>query len=248
VVNRLKPYTFHLALALYWPVLLYADAHVLTLAGQHVLGMITFGCLFLATRFSPRSERRRVWVMVGIATIVELLCSVVWGLYTYRWGNVPLFVPWGHGLIYLFALRAARTPLMVNYDGPIRCVALTCATMWVICGLTVVPFFTGRLDVVGALLWPIFAWFMRRPSAMVYAASFLITTELELVGTGFGNWTWSAEVPGTHLSAGNPPAVIAGAYCVLDSAAAKVTARLPLAGMFFSGGLSRLRSPSTRRC
>jgi hypothetical protein len=180
--------------------------------------------LFLATRFSPPNERRQVWSMVGIATCVELLSSMVWVLYSYRWGNVPLFVPSGHGLLYLFALRAARAPLMVNHGRSVGYVALGCATLWAIGGL-VVGSFTGRPDVLGALLWPIFVWLMRKPSAAVYTASFFVTSILELLGTGFGNWTWAGTV--THLPAGNPPSVIAGGYCVLDLASAKAASFLP---------------------
>ena len=244
LVRQLKPYTFHIVLALYWPVLLYADANASTLTQQHLLGIITFGCLFLATRFSPHRERRRVWTMVVIATGVEVFCSVVWGLYRYRWGNVPLFVPCGHGLLYLFALRAAHTPLMVNHGETIKRWALTGATIWALGGLTVCPFLIGRIDVMGALLWPIFAGCMRRPSATVYAASFFITTELELLGTGLGNWGWAVAAPVTHLPAGNPPAVIAGAYCVLDSVTAKVAARLPTASVFLRWLLGYERPPA----
>ena len=242
--SRLKPYMFHITLALYWPVLLYADAHASTLAQQHFLGIITFGYLFLATRFSPQRERRRVWTMVVLATAVEVCCSVVWGLYTYRWGNVPLFVPPGHGLLYLFALRAAHSPLMMNHGGIVKRFALAFATIWALGGLTMGPFFMERIDVMGALLLPIFAWCMRRPSALVYAASFFITTELELLGTGFGNWGWAIAAPVTHLPAGNPPAVIAGAYCVLDSLTAKVATRLPAGGTLLQCLLDRQRSPT----
>ncbi len=239
-LSRLKPYTFHIALVIYWPVLLYADARIQTLTQQHALGALTFAFLFLATRFSPPSERRQVWLMVGIATCVELFCSVVWGLYRYRWGNVPLFVPPGHGLLYLFALRAARTPLMVDHGRVVGRVALACATVWAVGGLTVGPLFLGRVDALGALLWPIFVWLMRKPAAVVYAASFFITAELELLGTGFGIWAWAAAAPVIHLPAGNPPAVIAGGYCVLDAVASKAAAFLPAAGVF-SRWLSRLQ-------
>jgi uncharacterized membrane protein len=218
----LRPYTFHITLAVYWPILLYADTQAQTLAHQHALGVLTFAFLFVATRFSPQIERRQVWLMVGIATSVELFCSVVWGVYSYRWGNVPLFVPPGHGLLYLFALRAARTPLMVDHSKKVRNVTLTCATLWAIGGLTVGPLLVGRVDALGALLWPIFVWLMRKPAAMVYAASFFATAELELLGTGFGNWTWAAAAPVTHLPAGNPPSVIAGGYCLLDAVTSKV--------------------------
>ena len=89
-LKPLGPYTFHITLALYWPILLYADTHIQTLTQQHALGLLTFAFLFVATRFSPPTERRQVWLMVGIATCVELFLSQVWGLYQYRWGNVPL--------------------------------------------------------------------------------------------------------------------------------------------------------------
>jgi hypothetical protein len=230
-LDPLKPYAFHIALVVYWPVLLCADARVQAFAQQYMLGALTFAFLFVATRFSPPSERRQVWLMVGIATCVELFCSVVWGLYRYRWGNVPLFVPPGHGLLYLFALRAARTPLMASHGGTVGRVALACATVWAVGGLTVGPLVTGRVDAFGALLWPIFVWLMRKPAAAVYAASFFITAELELLGTAFGIWTWAHVAPVIHLPAGNPPSVIAGGYCLMDAAASKVATLLPAAGL-----------------
>src|SRR5919112_1081260 len=70
-LKRLRPYTFHITLALYLPILLYADTQIKTLSQQHALGLLTFILLFVATRFSPRSERRQVWLMVAIATGVE---------------------------------------------------------------------------------------------------------------------------------------------------------------------------------
>src|SRR5215211_1423454 len=220
-LKPLRPYTFHITLALYWPILLYADTQIQALTQQYALGLLTFAFVFVATRFSPRTERRQVWLMVGIATCVELFLSLVWGLYQYRWGNVPLFVPPGHGLLYLFALRATRTPLMIDRGRTVKHVALACATLWAVGGLTVAPLFLGRVDVFGALFWPIFVVLMRKPRAVLYAASFLVAVELELLGTGFGNWTWAAAAPVIHLPAGNPPSVIAGGYCLLDAVVSK---------------------------
>ena len=238
-LKPLRPYTFHIALALYWPMLLYADTQIQTLTQQHALGLLTFAFLFVATRFSPPTERRQVWLMVAIATGVELFLSLVWGLYQYRWGNVPLFVPPGHGLLYLFALRATRTPLMIDRGRSVKHLALACATLWASGGLTVAPLFFGWVDVFGALFLPIFVVLMRRPRALVYAASFFIAAELELVGTGFGNWAWAAAVPVIDLPAGNPPSVIAGGYCVLDAVVSKAASLLP-AGLLFSRWGSRL--------
>jgi hypothetical protein len=238
-LKSLRPYTFHITLALYLPILLYADTHIQTLTQQHALGLITFAFVFVATRFSPPTERRQVWLMVAIATCVELFLSLVWGLYQYRWGNVPLFVPPGHGLLYLFALRATRTPLMIDRGRTVKHVALACATLWAVGGLTVAPLFLGRVDVFGALFLPIFVVLMRRSRALVYAASFFIAVELELVGTGFGNWAWATAAPVIHLPAGNPPSVIAGGYCVLDAVVSKAASFLP-AGLLLARWLSRL--------
>jgi hypothetical protein len=239
-LRALRPYTFHITLAFYWPILLYADTLTQTLPQQHALGLLTFAFLLVAARFSPRAERRQVWLMVAIATSVELLCSVFWGIYQYRWGNVPLFVPPGHGLLYLFALSAARTPLMIDHGKALKRVALTCATLWAIGGLTLEPLLVGRVDVLGALLWLIFVVLMSRARALVYAASFFVAVELELVGTGFGNWAWAVAAPGIHLPSGNPPSVIAGGYCVLDALVSKAASFLP-ARVLLARWLSRLQ-------
>lgn len=146
VLNCLRPYAFHIALAVYIPTLLYADVRTQTLTQQHLLGVPTFAFLFLALRFSPPSERRRVWLLVLIATALELFSSGIWGVYAYRFGNVPLYVPPGHGLIYLFALRSAHTPLVANHSTSVRLAALALATLWAVGGFTAGPLLFERLD------------------------------------------------------------------------------------------------------
>jgi len=196
------------------------------LGQQHLLGVLTFAFLFLVLRFSPPPERRRVWLLVLIATTIELFSSGLWGVYAYRFGNVPLYVPPGHGLIYLFALRAARTPMMADRGKTFGLAALALATLWSVGGFTVGPLLFGRLDASAVLLWPVFAFCIWKSSSTgVYAAAFFATSALELLGTAFGNWTWAAVAPVLHLAMGNPPSVIAGAYCVLDFAASR-SARL----------------------
>lgn len=229
-LSRVRPYTFHLAFVAYFLPGLFLDAHVKTLLQQDAIGVVTFAFLLIATRFSPPGERRQVWVLVGIATCAELFCSLVWGVYRYRFGNVPLAVPWGHGLVYLFALRAARTPLMASHGRAICRLALLGATLWAVAGVTVEPLLLGRVDALGAVLWPIFAWCSRKQSAPLYAAAFFVASGLELVATSFGNWAWAVSAPVVHVPAGNPPSVIAGAYCLLDFAALKLASSLPAPG------------------
>ena len=140
-------------------------------------------------------------------------------------------MPPGHGLVYLFGLTAARTPLFVRHRVAVTRVALTLAAAWAVSGLTWLPLLTGRLDVSGALCLPLFAWFvLRSPRAAIFAGIFFCTSLLEIFGTSFGNWRWAEAAPGVLIPTGNPPSVIAGGYCIIDGSvllAASALARLP---------------------
>lgn len=225
--RRLSPYTYNIFLLGLIPLALYLDVHTSSIQQQNWLGLGALIILITATRFSPPAERRQVWIMVGVATCVEVFGSIIWGVYRYRFGNLPLFVPWGHGLVYLFALRAARTPLLLKHGKAATRIAFSCATAWAIFGLTVEPLFMGRVDLLGALWWPIFAWFMRKPAAPIFAAAFFVTSILELFGTHFGNWAWQVHAPVILWPCGNPPSVISAGYCLMDFASLTIAARLP---------------------
>lgn len=183
-----------------------------------MLGALTFAALLWSLRGSPARERWTVCLCVVLATGLEVFGSLVWGEYRYRFGNVPLYVPAGHGMVCLFALRAARTPLMQRHGRALSLATLAVAGAWALAGLSVIPWYLhGRRDTGGGLLFPIFAAFVLWSSRHRYFAGiFVATTVLELFGTGFGNWTWAVTAPVVRFSAGNPPSVIAGAYCVLD--------------------------------
>lgn len=223
---RLRPYAFHLVLASYLPVLLWLDARVASPEQQHLLGVATGALLAVALLFSGWHERRVVLLAVAFWACVEVLGSIVWGIYGYRFGNLPLYVPFGHGLVYLFGLRALRTPLAARHGRLLARGCALAASAWALAGLTLLPALGGRLDVAGALLAPIFVWgILRSPRATFYAAVFVATSALELLGTGLGTWTWAETQPLTQIPQGNPPSVIAGAYCIWDAVLGRLWAR-----------------------
>jgi hypothetical protein len=240
-MRALSPYTYHFFLLGLIPLAFWLDIHTSSIGQQNVLGVCAWIILFACTRFSPPGERRQVWIMVGVATCVEVWSSIIWGIYRYRFGNLPMFVPPGHGLVYLFALRAVRTPLVIRYrDLSVR-LALAAATAWAVFGLAVSPFVFHRLDVLGAMWLPLFAWFMRKPSAPIYAAAFFITSILEIVGTHFGNWAWQVSAPISQIPTGNPPSVISAGYCLMDFTSLSIAAALPPAGFLLRWLLRRWR-------
>jgi hypothetical protein len=217
VLDRLRPYWLHGYLLSYTPLLLLADSRVTSLWQQYGLGLLTFAVLFLCTRLVAPELRRQVWLCVVVATCFEIVGSLIWGVYRYRFQNLPLYVPPGHGLVYLFGLTAARTPLLRRFPRQAGWTALTLASVWAVAGLTVLPGLTGRTDLAGAMLLPLFALFVLRSArATLFAAIFVATAELEIFGTSFGTWAWVAQQPHSQIAQGNPPSVIAGGYCVID--------------------------------
>jgi hypothetical protein len=218
VLARLKPYWLHAYLLTFLPFLLLADSRSTALWQQWTLGTLTFAVLYLATLKAPREQRLQVWICVLVATGFEIFGSLIWGVYRYRLHNLPLFVPPGHGLVYLFGLLAARLPVVLRHGRRVAYVVLGGATVWAVAGLTVLPVITGRFDVQGALCLPVFAWFvLRSPRWALFSAIFIATGALEIFGTSLGNWAWLPAAPWTHIPSGNPPSVIAGGYCVIDA-------------------------------
>src|SRR5437763_16915184 len=144
-------------------------------------------------------------------------------MYQYRLHNLPLFVPPGHGIVYLFGLLAAQTPVVMRYGRRVAHLVLAAAGAWALAGVTVLPAVTGRVDVQGALCLPVFAYFLLRSARWpLLAAIFIIVSELEICGTSFGNWYWMPVAPWTHRPSGNPPSVIAVAYWVIDASVLSV--------------------------
>jgi hypothetical protein len=196
---------------------LFADGHVSALWQQNVLGVLGITALVLLSLKAPPELRLQAWICVGVATGFEIFGSLIWGLYHYRMHNIPLYVPPGHGTVYLFGLMAAQTPIIQRHGRRVAYAVLGAAVIWAALGLTVLPLINGRLDVQGALGLPILAWFLlRSPRWAVFAGIFVMVAELEIVGTSVGDWYWMPSAPWTHIPSGNPPSVVAGGYCVID--------------------------------
>jgi hypothetical protein len=154
---------------------------------------------------------------------MEVLGSIVWGVYTYRLHNLPLFVPPGHGLVYLTGLRLTETRLVSRQPRAFLAAVAAVALGWAVAGLTVLP----RTDASGALGTAVFVVFLLRGRARVlYGAVFLVVAMLELSGTAVGVWAWKGTVPGLELPSGNPPSGAASGYVLFDIVAIALTARL----------------------
>ncbi len=104
---------------------------------QLLLGVLTAAVLGALLLLHPSAVRLQTLAVVGIATMGEVVGSLVWGVYSYRLHNLPAFVPPGHGLVYLAGLSLAT--VMARRPGVLIVLAGAGAVGWGIAGLTVLP-------------------------------------------------------------------------------------------------------------
>jgi hypothetical protein len=188
-----------------------------SLGRQYALGFIAFVSLFVMLLGENREVRTQVVIAVAFTTIGEYVASVCMGGYTYRFDNVPAYVPLGHGMVYLTSIALARSGLFIKHARAIATTVIVVCGAWSIWGISG---FAEQGDAGGALLFCAFViCLFRGRSPLVYLAAFFITTWLELVGTAAGAWKWAAVDPVFGLSQGNPPSGVAVWYCLVDAVA-----------------------------
>ena len=207
-----RPGVFCLAMAVYFAVVLWLDRYV-DERQQLLLGAATWAVLFIACRGLPRERIVQVSIVVVVATCTEVVGSILWGVYEYRLGNLPSFVPPGHGLVYLTGLSLSHCAFVRRRPRPFVFAVLGLCLAWTLAGLTVMP----RLDVAGALGALTFAVCLlwgRAPN--IYAGVFVAVAALEWYGTGVGTWRWAETIPGLGIPQGNPPSGVASGYVLFD--------------------------------
>jgi len=176
------------------------------LAGQLALSAWAWGLFFWLLKTSPGEWRLPFYACLVWATAGEIFLSLVWGLYTYRLENVPLFIPPGHVLLFYVGLvLAPRVPRVFVVLVPAAAVSYA-ALAWV-----------NGFDTVSIPLIVLFIVCMLQPEGRrLYAVMFIAALMAEVYGTWIGNWVWHPDVPYLGLNSANPPLAAGAFYCALD--------------------------------
>ena len=182
---------------------------------QPLVSLWTWGALAWIAAAAPAAERRALAVCVVLATTGELFLKDVWGLYTYRLHNLPLFIPAGHALVYAAATRmSAAAPrwlpgaVAVGFAGYAAGAALTGVDTF---GLPWLAAFLAYLTVSG--------------DRRLCATLFLFALAIELYGTRLQGWRYVTLEPWFGLTTTNPPAWIGAVYCTLETLVRLVASR-----------------------
>ena len=173
---------------------------------QSVVNAWTWAALLWVSWQSTPAHRREIAACVVLATFGELFLMEVWGLYHYRLGNLPLFIPAGHALVFTAAMRLSRrVPRWFPWT-----------TVAVASPYVVYSTWTG-IDTQGALWFAVLLGFMRwgREQAL-YTVAFVAALAIETYGTSLGGWQYHAVEPWFGLTTTNPPACVGAIYCTLE--------------------------------
>jgi hypothetical protein len=198
------------------------DVHI-GFDGQILISAGIWGLLVYLLAQVQSAERRAFVACLVIATAGEIFLSLVWGLYTYRLHNIPLFVPPGHVMMLMLGIALAQRISKRTADS-----ILACAAAYALAAAST-GIDTFALPLLAALA-AISYWMPNH--RQLYASTFVLSLALELYGTWLGNWTWVREVPVISLVTTNPPGIASAFYAMLDALVALAAVRL-------AGGITR---------
>jgi len=183
--------------------------------GQWIVNGVFWAAFLILIAKSPKPERARFLICIVIATAGEILLCHFVGLYAYREGNIPLFVPPGH--VVLYATGLFLTPKAPQWLWKVVLAMGLGYSAWSI--------YKGA-DQLSLLLFALWALMVcQKPMRSLVSVMFLLALAMELVGTAVGNWVWS---PSTLIANGsmtltNPPFAVGVIYGGLDFLVNSVT-------------------------
>jgi hypothetical protein len=146
---------------------------------------------------------------VGIC--LEILATTILGMYQYRLENIPLYVPFGHAIIYITGYYFAKELYHIKNRELVETILVTIAVFY---ALLWYIFANDELGLLGIILFMGF-YLYNKESRLFMLIIFYFVTYVELLATYIGVWTW-AEVSIFGLHSANPPSSVGMAYVILD--------------------------------
>jgi hypothetical protein len=210
-----------------------------TFMGRHgqwltnIWAFTVFGVLLFSGRWV---ERWTLIICMLLGAFGEIILSLVWRLYDYQFGNLPLFVPPGHALLMLLGVLIAQRLDNIFYTQNIVGMPYykaSCLLGIPLLGLGYAIWVLHRgTDAFGTFLFLVFLICMVFGRAKtLYVIMFLLALIMELYGTALANWRWALTVPAAvfhpaqTISAANPPFAAGTFYCLLDLIVISIMAR-----------------------
>ena len=183
--------------------------------GQVIADVIIFLIFIPVFLKATKKVREFLIYAVLIAIAGECFFSLYLEMYTYRLRNVPIYVFFGHALLYVSVLYFCKGSHVKFHRKKIELIF----TVLVVSYAT--AFFIFLNDVFGFVLTLLTLLILsRKPrERLFYLAMYLCVALLEIIGTTYQCWFWPTHALGmedSFLKSANPPSGISFFYFGLD--------------------------------
>lgn len=181
---------------------------------QHLATIVMLFGFFILFYNSPSRIKEQMIYAVLIGFVGEHLFSIALGMYTYRLGNIPLYVPPGHAIVYIAAVYFCKESIVKTYRKQIEKVF----TIFILLYATV--FLIFAIDIFGFVMSLLVVFLLRNKprERLFFLTMYVVVAFLEIVGTNYGCWVWPKTAYGaiSFLKSANPPSGISLFYFLLD--------------------------------
>lgn len=143
--------------------------------------------------------RKLMLVMVFLSYIGELIFCKLLGMYEYRTEFIPLYVPFGHAIVYASGYIFAHTDWVIRKE---KVLQKGFAGFFIVLFLTVGIVLNDWFSLLFGVLF--FVLLKTKHWQNLYYCIALCVIFIELVGTYFQCWTWVPKTFGL-IPAANPP-------------------------------------------
>lgn len=200
--NPQRQMLFALSFTLFTVVALGIDSTYFTqnhFDARQLTNVLAIGYFALLFHVSGTQLRKLMAVMVVLSYIGELIFCKLLGMYAYRTSVIPLYVPFGHAIVYASGYILAHSRWAIDHENGLRKFFAVCFTgLFLGVGIFLGDWFSV---IFGALF---FVLLRRKRWDNLYYFIALCVIFIELIGTYFGCWTWAAKTFGI-IPAANPP-------------------------------------------
>lgn len=175
--------------------------------------MVILVFVFLFFKANKRTKEQLIYALL-IAIIGEYVFSILLGMYGYRLGNIPHYIPPGHAVVFVFVYYFCRKPKIKENRKTIELFSLILIILFSL------YFLFFKKDVFGFLCTVLVFFFLRKHpnERLFYLTMYCVVAIIEFIGTGLECWQWPAIAFNkfNFLPSANPPLGISLFYFGLD--------------------------------
>ena len=170
----------------------YFDGRYIT----NILAIVYFSLFYIV---SDSALKKLMILMVFLSYIGEIIFCTILGMYNYRTDVIPLYVPFGHAIVYASGYVYAHTKWAIQKEESIRSFFIG---FYILLFLYVGIFYNDLFTLIFGVFF--FVLLRRKKWQNLYFFIALCVIFIELVGTYFKCWAWGPETFNLIPTA-NPP-------------------------------------------